>query len=84
MIFTATVGFYDDGRLGELFLHAGKSEQAMESISRDLAVVTSLALQYGAPVKTIEGALTKLSDGRPAGPLGILFGEIGRGVAAWP
>lgn len=71
--FTATVSYYDDGRIGELFLSAGKSETTMESIARDLAVVTSIALQYGAPVDVIQGALTKLSNGAPAGPLGVLF-----------
>jgi len=64
MRFTATIGFYDDGRIGEVFLIAGKSETAMESMARDMAVVASIALQYGAPLEVIKGALTKLSDGR--------------------
>lgn len=71
--FTATVGFYEDGRMGELFLMSGKAESTMESIARDLAVVTSIALQYGAPVDVIRAALTQLSNGAPAGPLGVLF-----------
>lgn len=74
--YAATVGFYDDGRLGEIFLKTGKSETQLESMARDMAVVTSIALQYGAPQHVIEGALTKLSDGRPAGPLGVLFHEL--------
>ena len=74
--FTATIGFYDDGRPGEVFLRAGKSETALESMCRDLGVVASIALQHGAPMGTIAKALTRLSDGRPAGPLGALLETI--------
>lgn len=74
--FTATVGFYDDGRPGEIFLRAGKSETALESMCRDVAVIASIALQYGAPLETIAKALTRLSDGRPAGPMGALLERV--------
>lgn len=77
--FTATIGFYPDGRPGEVFLMAGKSETALESMCRDLGVVASIALQHGAPIGTIARALTRLSDGRPAGPLGVLLEELTRG-----
>lgn len=74
--FTATIGFYPDGRPGEVFLRAGKSETALESMCRDLGVVASIGLQHGAPIGTLARALTRLSDGRPAGPLGVLLETI--------
>lgn len=70
MKFTASVSRFPDGRLAEIFLHAGKSETQLESLARDLAVTASLALQHGAPVAVLAKALTHLSDGTPAGPLG--------------
>jgi hypothetical protein len=42
--------------------------------ARDIAILMSLALQYGCPVATIEGALTKTDDGLPDG----LAGEVAR------
>ena len=74
--FVATLGATPAGEIGEIFLRTGKSEAMMESIARDLAVVASIALQHGASIDEIKSALTKLSDRRPAGPLGVLFEVI--------
>lgn len=60
-----TVGYYDDGRIGELFIVGGKSGEVVEAIARDFAVVASIALQHGAPLTAIEHALTRNSQGEP-------------------
>ena len=44
---TVTVGFYDDGTLGEVFINGGKSGEAVEAIARDGAVLLSLAADRG-------------------------------------
>jgi hypothetical protein len=68
--FTATVGFYLNGRIGEIFLSSHKPGSAVESVARDGAIITSIALQFGAELETIRLALTKDHDGRPATILG--------------
>lgn len=60
-----------DGQLAEVFLNAGKEGSAADVIGREVAVVLSIALQYGTPLETIYDALPKLHDGSPAGPVGM-------------
>lgn len=71
--YRAGVGRFPDGRLAEVFLDAGKQGTGINVAARDAAVILSLALQSGCEVGTIRHALTKLADGRGAGPLGALF-----------
>jgi hypothetical protein len=71
--YTADVGYFDDGGLAEIFLHAEKVGTAIEASARDSAVVASLALQHGVPPETIRRALTRNSDGSPSGALGTLL-----------
>lgn len=71
-----TVGFYPDGRIGEFFIIGGKSGEVIEAIARDLAVVTSMALQYGAPLRAIEHALTRNSQGEPLSIGGVVIDQL--------
>ena len=62
---TITAGYYDDGRVGEVFINGGKSGEQIQAIARDGAVLISLALQYGAPLETIARALTRDDRDQP-------------------
>jgi hypothetical protein len=68
--FTLSAGFFHDGRIAEIFLNAHKSGSGIEAISRDAAIVASIASQFGAPVGTIRAALTRDHDGGAATLLG--------------
>jgi hypothetical protein len=82
--FTAGLGYFEDGRLAEIFINAGKVGTAIETNARDTAVVASLGLQCGVPVETIRRALSRNENGDASGPLGTLLdllaadGEGGR------
>jgi hypothetical protein len=71
--YTAGLGFFEDGRLAEIFLNAEKIGTAIETAARDSAVVASLALQHGVPPDTIRHALTRNGNGDASGPLGTLL-----------
>jgi ribonucleoside-diphosphate reductase alpha chain len=71
--YTAGLGFFEDGRLAEVFLNAGKIGTAIETAARDSAVVASIALQHGVPPDTIRHALTRDRNGNASGPLGTLL-----------
>lgn len=73
---SVTIGYYDDGTPGEIFLDAGKTGQDVQSTARDAAVVLSLALQHGATVDTIQHALTRLGDGSAASILGVVVDRL--------
>ena len=75
--FTACLGRYLDGRLGELFLSTTKAGTDVDGDARDLALLFSMLVQRGEPIENIAAALTKGPDGRPAGILGRALERIG-------
>ena len=68
--YTATIGRYADGTVGEIFLQNHKPGSQSDSNARDAAVAASLALQHGCPLETLQRALLRDSHGRPSTPLG--------------
>jgi len=84
-LYTGSVGFYADGRVGEVFLTATKSGMPLQAIARDAAVVLSIALQHGASLETILKAVTRDEAGFAAGACGALvdaLAELGIGGEA--
>lgn len=73
----ATIGYSPDGRPSEVFLEAGKVGSEIQALARDLAVVASRALQRGDSIDGIRASLTRLDNGKPAGPLAALLDKIG-------
>jgi hypothetical protein len=73
---SVTIGFHPDGTPGEVFIDGGKSGQDAESRARDAAVVLSLALQLGTPIKTIRHAVTRGASKGPASILGAVVDSI--------
>jgi hypothetical protein len=71
--YRATLGYYDDGRLGEVFLNAGKVGTDVDVSTRDSAIALSFALQFGCTVDVIRAAMTRDGNGQPEGPLGVLL-----------
>lgn len=71
--YRASVSRFADGRLGEVFLHAGKHDTGVAAAAHDVAVAASLALQFGCDAETLRRALLRLSSGAAAGPLGALL-----------
>lgn len=48
-----TVGLFEDGRPGELFIKMAKAGSTMAGMADTIGVLTSLALQYGVPVDVL-------------------------------
>ena len=79
--YTATVGRFPDGTIGELFLTNHKSNSSADTAARDSAIVLSIALQHGADPETIRRSLCRDSRGRASGPLGAALDiAIGSGA----
>jgi hypothetical protein len=74
--FIAGLGYFDDGRLAEIFRNAEKIVAAIKTAARDSAVVASLALQHGVSPDTIRRALTRNGNGEASGPLGTLLDRL--------
>jgi hypothetical protein len=71
-----TLGFYEDGRIGEVFINGGKSGEVVEAIARDSAVILSMALQHGVPLDIIARALTRDGQGQPQTIVGVIVDMI--------
>jgi hypothetical protein len=74
--YTATVSFFPDGRLAEIFIGNRKSGSHSDSAAKDSAVVCSIALQFGTPVEAIRKALLRDARGVASSPLGVALDLI--------
>lgn len=64
-----TVGLFEDGRPGEVFLRVSKQGSTVSGLMESLGQLTSIALQYGVP---LEGLAAKMKNSRfePSGMTG--------------
>lgn len=62
-----TVGLYEDGQPGEIFITMNKEGSTLSGITNSLSLLMSISLQYGVPIETI---VRKFSHVRfePSGP----------------
>jgi hypothetical protein len=70
--YKATVGFFPDGSLGELFVSNHKAGNASDVAARDAGILVSLCLQHGCSIETIAHALSRNSDGSASGVIGAV------------
>lgn len=76
--YIVTIGYYEDHRVGEVFIDRVKDKVAskigytLDGVCRDSAVTMSLALQFGTPIETISKAITRLDDGTPTSIVGAI------------
>lgn len=73
LTYNATIGFYPDGRPGEIFIDCAKAGTDAHTAARDSAIIASFALQHGASIETMRAALTRAPNGSAEGPLGVLL-----------
>lgn len=76
-VFKITLGYYANGKIGEVFISGAKAGSNVEAVARDGAVLLSIALQYGVPIETIKHAITRESDGSPSTIVGAVVDQIG-------
>lgn len=71
-----TVGFYPDGRPGEIFLNHDRGDSLLDVLTSDAAILASLALQHGCTLETIAHALKRDGRGVAASPIGAAVDQI--------
>jgi hypothetical protein len=74
--FEMTAGFYEDGRVGEVFLNADRANSLLDFLMSDAAILASLALQYGAPLAEIRHSLKRDIRGEAASPIGAALDRV--------
>jgi|SRR6516225_8162075 ribonucleoside-diphosphate reductase alpha chain len=68
--YTASASWFDDGRLGEVFVGNHRADSHADACAKDAAILASIALQFGAPLDVLRRALLRDSQGRPSTPIG--------------
>ena len=68
--YTASASWFDDGRLGEVFVGKHRADSHADACAKDAAILASIALQFGAPLDVLRRALLRDSQGRPSTPIG--------------
>ena len=74
--YTCSYGRFADGSIAELFLSNHRSNSAADTNARDAAILFSFAVQHGADPEAIRRALSRDSQGRANGPLGVALDRI--------
>lgn len=74
--YVATVSFFPDGSLAEVFIGNAKAGSHSDAAAKDAAVICSIALQYGVPLETIRRALLRDLRGVASSPLGVVLDLI--------
>lgn len=69
-------GFYDDGRLGEVFFNTRKIGSKIDTILRDVALLVSVALQYGATIDELSKSAIRAPDGSADGVVSVLHDRL--------
>ncbi len=70
--YAATVGFFDDGRPGEVFAHGAKVGSMLDLLFDDACVTLSLLLQHGADPKKLAASMGRAGGDEPASIIGML------------
>jgi hypothetical protein len=71
--FVASIGRFGNNEIAEIFIGGPKVGTDVAFAARDSSIVASLALQYGTPIRALQHAISRNSDGTAAGPLGALL-----------
>lgn len=74
--YSVTLGFYDTGRIGEVFITGPKVGSDTAAVARDGAVLLSLALQFGVPLETMRHAITREADASAATIIGAVIDRL--------
>jgi hypothetical protein len=71
--FTVTIGFYPDGRPGEVFTHGIGSGSNLDALLADACVVISCLMQHGVEPIEIAGSMGRLGSAEPASIIGAVI-----------
>ena len=70
--FMVTIGFYPDGRPGEVFTHGTRSGSALDALLADACVVVSCLIQHGVKPRDLATSMGRLGNAEPASVIGAV------------
>lgn len=70
--FMVTVGYYPDGRPGEVFTHGARSGSNLDALLADACVVVSCLIQHGVEPRGLAASMGRLGTTEPASVIGAV------------
>ena len=70
--FMVTIGFYPDGRPGEVFTHGARSGSNLDALLADACVVVSCLIQHGVEPHGLATSMGRLGNTQPASVIGAV------------
>ena len=70
--YAVTVGYYADGRCGEVFTHGAKVGSDMDALLDDACVAVSLLIQHGVVPLALASRMGRHADRQPSSIIGAL------------
>jgi hypothetical protein len=74
--FMVTIGFYADGRPGEVFIHGARSGSNLDALLADACVVVSCLVQHGIQSRELASSMGRLGNTKPASVIGAVVDLI--------
>lgn len=74
--FAVTVGFYPDGRPGEVFTHGMKTGSSLDALLVDACVAVSWLLQHGVDPAELASSMGRQGGAEPASIIGAVIDHI--------
>jgi len=77
--YTASIGYYPDGSIGDVFVRSGKAGSHSSILLLEASIALSVAFQFGARAEDMRRAMPHFSRvgdktlGEPEGPIGTLL-----------
>lgn len=68
-----TIGFYENGRIGEVWLNGPRPDSALYHITQDACILISHLLQRFTSPHTLYDSLPRKADGAPASVIGAII-----------
>ena len=68
-----TIGYYPDGRPGEVFTHGSKTGSALDALLADACVVVSCLIQHGVEPRELATSMGRLGNAEPASIVGAVI-----------
>jgi hypothetical protein len=71
--FAVTIGFYSDGRPGEVFVHGIRTGSSLDALLADACVVVSCLLQHAVEPRELVHSMGRLGNAEPASIIGAVL-----------
>ena len=80
--FMVTIGFYPDGRPGEVFTHGARSGSNIDGLLADACVVVSCLIQHSVDPASLAASMGRLGNTKPASIIGAVVDLVATTSAA--